>query len=125
MVTQLRQSTPVARKAHRCGMCNGSVQPGERYHRSTNLFDGRVYDFITCSPCESDGILAEVHAWCGSPWEGVSAEDAYEWAHDNRDQPAAAAWLTRYGCNCEGCAPDDDPTGTPMAGDTSRAGGVL
>lgn len=110
MVTQLREATRRAAKEHRCGMCNGTISVGEEYRVSTNVFDGRVYDFRECTACAKDGIVHEVYAWAYSPSEGVDGEQAWEWAHEHRDHDllgaAALAWLARNGCTCERCQPD-------------------
>lgn len=111
MPTQLREATRIARKAYRCSMCNGAIEAGTSHHVSTNLFDGRVYDWRTCRSCVEDNIVSEVYFWAGSPDEGVGFEQAWEWAHDHRDDPAlgreASALLARCACKCERCAPED------------------
>ena len=111
MVTQLRGATRTARKAYRCHMCTAAIEPGERYHVSTNVFDGRLYDFRVCDPCREDRITSEVFYWCGMPDEGVTAEDAWEWAHEARHAGSshpeivhmAEDWLRRCDCQCERC----------------------
>lgn len=107
MPTTLRTATRVARKPHRCGMCNAPIGVGERHHVSTNLFDGQVYDWRECQQCTDDRICNEVYHWWGCPDEGVGYESAWEWAHECRDDPAlghaARAWLTRSKCACERC----------------------
>lgn len=82
MPEQIREGTRTARKLHNCGMCNGKIQPGERHHVSTNVYDGRAYDFRTCQPCEADGIVAAVYEWAGWPDHGVAYGEALEWAED-------------------------------------------
>lgn len=108
MVQQLSESKPTARKQHRCSLCNGVISPGETYSRSTNIYDGRVYDFIECGSCVRDRVGSEVYDWSGCPDEGYTFEDAYEWAHDSRHTETrgemARAWLARCGCTCEVCA---------------------
>lgn len=115
MPEQFRSEFRAARKAHQCGMCCATIEAGERHHVSTNVFDGRVYDFRTCAGCEDDRILAEVYAWCYSPDEGVNAEAAFEWAHEHLEHEqlgeAARRWLTRAGCRCEQCTPDQTAAG--------------
>lgn len=97
----LSESKPKARKVHRCGMCNGQIVPGEVYNSATYK-DDDLYVFKTCQPCEKDGIVTEVYSWCGGPSEGVMAEDAWEWAHEEAS-PEAERWLARHGCRCERC----------------------
>ncbi len=96
----LRDSRPVARKAHRCSSCNVRIEPGTRYHRATNLYDGRAYDWIECDACE--GLTSIVWDWAGQPDEGVVYDDFSEWAHE-LESPEAAAWLARSGCTCDDC----------------------
>ena len=102
MTIQLRQSTPTARKAHRCSLCDGTIPAGDTYTRSSNVFDGHVYDFLTCQGCEADRILIRVYDWYGDPDEGVSFDDAIEWATehaahgDGAARSAAARYLDRY-----------------------------
>lgn len=81
MVAQLKEATRRARKVHHCGMCNAQIQPGDLHHVSTNVYDGRVYDWRECLPCHRDLIVNLVHDWTGG-WadEGVNYEDAVEWA---------------------------------------------
>lgn len=106
MSTLLNTSRPKARKAHRCGMCEGQIVPGETYRRDTYKADD-LYDFITCDPCEKDGIVTKVCAWCRDPSEGVTSETAWEWAHEG-PSPEAERWLARHGCRCESCQGGSD-----------------
>lgn len=111
MPTQLRATTRTARKVHYCSLCGGMVKVGEKYHVSTNVFDGRVYDWRTCLPCQTDGIINEVYDWAGMPDEGVDSESAHDWAHEARHADPghpkivrmAEDFLRRQGCNCETC----------------------
>ena len=108
MPTCLREATRSARKTHRCGSCNGVITVGQRHHVSTNLWNGRVYDWRTCEACQEDRIVEEVYYWAGSPDEGVGYESAWEWAHEFSTETgavgdAARRWLVRSGCACERC----------------------
>lgn len=108
---QLREAERVARKVHHCEMCTAMIRVGERHHVSTNVFDGRVYDWRTCAACRADGIVIEVYDWAGMPDEGVDQESAREWAHDAvqagpghpKIVAMAKAYLRRCGCRCERC----------------------
>lgn len=102
MVQQISEATRRARKPHQCGMCNATIQPGDHHHVSTNIFDGRVYDWRTCQPCERDGIVSWVYDWMSWPDEGVTYEHAAEWAPDEAtwsksgaERWAARNWLAR------------------------------
>lgn len=108
MPTQLGSATRTARKMHHCGLCGAMIKVDEHHHVSTNVFDARVYDFRTCSACEADGICAAVYVWCHYPSEGVVLEEAWEWAHEHRGEPPADRYLSRCGCTCEHCKPEED-----------------
>lgn len=111
MPTQLREAARVARKAHACSLCVGVIAVGDKHHVSTNVWDGRVYDWRTCIACATDGIIHEVYDWAGQPDEGVGEDTAQEWAHEARragpSHPKvvqmAEAFLRRRACNCESC----------------------
>lgn len=108
MPTQLREATRTARKVHHCGGCGVIIKIGERHHVSTNVWDGRVYDWRTCEACHRDNIVGEVYFWAGSPDEGVDIESAWEWAHEHCSLvsplgQAASDWIERNGCTCERC----------------------
>lgn len=77
----LRESTPTARKSHHCSLCTGPIHPGQTYFRDTLVYDGSVYDWLTCPACDADDIHMLVLDWAGGYLdEGVSVEVAYEWA---------------------------------------------
>lgn len=115
MVKTLRETTRRAAKAHHCEMCGAMIRVGDLHHVSTNLYDGRVYDWRECIWCHRDSICATVHAWWGHPDEGVGYDSARDWAEEValgwpwwqnwRGQPtrrasaderaAARAWLAR------------------------------
>ena len=94
---QLRTSTPTARKPQRCDWCYGPIQPGERYHRSTNIYDDRLYDWIACRACEA--LCVTVWEWAYRPDEGIGEDTYAEWAQDHCDDPEfgeqARAYLAR------------------------------
>ncbi len=45
------ESTPTARKEHKCCECYGVVQPGQQYSLVTGCWDGDMDTFKTCMPC--------------------------------------------------------------------------
>ena len=94
---QLRTSTPTARKSHRCDWCYDTIQPGEKYHRSTNIYDDHIYDWIACRAC--DALCVVVWEWAYRPDQGIGEDLFAEWAHDHRDDPElgeqARAYLAR------------------------------
>jgi len=97
MVYQLRASSPTARKTHPCDWCYTTIQPGERYHRSTNIYDDRLYDWVSCLACQA--LLLAVWDWAYGPDEGVDESSFAEWAQDHLDDPEhggkARAYLER------------------------------
>lgn len=96
MPTQLRErAVRKARKEHRCSTCTARISAGESYWSSTNLYDGRVYDWKSCSSCQEDHIIDEVYHWAGQPDEGVLTEDCLEWAEEVKT-PEAERFLTRF-----------------------------
>jgi hypothetical protein len=99
MPTYISERTRTARKPHRCSTCLGPIKPGDVYRVSTNVYDDRMYDWKECEACRSDCVIAEVYNWAGQPDEGVTYEDAHEWATDHRSDEkygtAATAFLSR------------------------------
>lgn len=79
MNTELRHKIVTARKQHQCSLCLARIQPGEKYERATLIYDGQIGDFLTCETCIDDRILGRVFDYWGLD-EGVTDEDAYEWA---------------------------------------------
>lgn len=51
MTTVLHESTPRARKLHRCDLCNRDIDAGETYHRQRSIYDGEPYVFKGCGHC--------------------------------------------------------------------------
>lgn len=95
--TLLRESRPTARKDHSCEDCFGPIPKGTTYRRATLVYDGHVYDWLECDPCEA--LAPTVWHWSYSPDEGVGPDEFLEWAEEHRDDPqhgeAARAFLAR------------------------------
>lgn len=94
----LKRLTPVARKSHLCSCCHTlAVRPGERYDRSTYLFDGRVYDWVLCALCKS--LAPMVWHWADVSAEGIGRDTYFEWATEMTNDvvhgESARAWLFR------------------------------
>lgn len=109
MVTLIRERTVTARRPHRCSTCGAVyVQPGQRYQRSTYVYDRHVYDWLTCPDC--DAIAVDVWDWSGSDGdEGIGQDDYQVWAEENIVDPRAVAYLRRSGWTDEQiaeCLPD-------------------
>ncbi len=43
---------PTARIRHRCCECYGVIEPGERYHLDSGVWDGEGESFKTCLQCD-------------------------------------------------------------------------
>ncbi|KSU80770.1 hypothetical protein AS032_08280 [Rhodococcus qingshengii] len=77
--------------------CNTvAIQSGVQYRRTTMVYDGRVYDWVQCQPC--DAIRNSVWQWSNND-DGIDADDYSEWADEFQDHPtlgeAARAHLAR------------------------------
>ncbi len=100
MPTLLHSERPKARKVHRCNCCTGEIPAGIQYCRETYVYDGRVYDWKVCAPCEP--LTDIVWSWMGCyADEGIDRDDYIEWAQDHQADPthgeAARALLARAG----------------------------
>ena len=72
--TLLRELHPRARKAHRCGECGRTIEPGEKYTLSKTLFEGRVEGYKTCDHCAvaRDWLGANCGGWLyGGVWADI------------------------------------------------------
>jgi len=45
------QTTPIARRDHKCGCCGSVLPKGQRYVRDTYKWDGKFHADKTCVPC--------------------------------------------------------------------------
>lgn len=89
MPSLIAEKTVTARKPHRCLCCGVvAIHPGQRYHRETYVYDGRVYDWVSCADCNE--IQGDVYEWHGCPDEGVGADEFDEWAMENRGEDSRA-----------------------------------
>jgi hypothetical protein len=52
MPTVYKCDHPVARKAHKCYECHGTIQIGEKYHKHHGIWDGHAADYKVCNECE-------------------------------------------------------------------------
>ena len=50
-VVVIADETPVARKEHQCSQCSRMIQPGEKYHRQRNIFEGEPQVYKECWQC--------------------------------------------------------------------------
>ncbi len=60
------ESTPTARRQHKCCECQGAILPGQKYQRAAGQWDGRMDVFKTCMPCvEARDWATSQMEWCG------------------------------------------------------------
>ena len=72
MVTVLKDSHPVARKEHRCLLCNGTINKGQRYYRQTCVYDAAPYDCIDHDECYEVAMKLDMDTDCDD--EGLTDE---------------------------------------------------
>lgn len=95
MITVLRQVRPTARKPHRCDDCYTTIHAGTPYHRDTLVYDGAVYDWVTCDEC--DALVTLVWRWVDPTGdEGVGQPEFTDWAHEHRTDPVHGDAARRY-----------------------------
>jgi len=68
---------PQARKPHRCYECGRTIDPGERYHRQSFVFEGDFDEVKTCAHCIATIDLGVALTGCPRAWYygGVFADD--------------------------------------------------
>lgn len=77
----------VARKAHQCCVCWGTIAPGDRYHRQRVVQDGDPGVF----KCHA---LCDLAYWWAHTDLGLDSDEAPDWHEDMAPLVAAffAAW---------------------------------
>ncbi|HKR41013.1 MAG TPA: hypothetical protein VJU59_15270 [Paraburkholderia sp.] len=62
------QTTPRARKEHRCAECGSKIEAGQQYERTFGVWDGSADQIKTCLQCVEmrDFVKAHVPCFC---WE--------------------------------------------------------
>ena len=75
-------TNPTARKPHTCDLCGAPITPGEKYERQRCVYDGHMYAWLTCVPCQEVAHQAwEYYADTIDYDEGLGTETTDEWAH--------------------------------------------
>ena len=98
----LRDKTPVARKEHRCNFCGGVISVGEKYNRQTNVYDGRVYDWVSHCECSKLAYELDMYDDCDEGLDGDGFVDnlnqyVYDNHYDDKIDDIAKVWqLPRY-----------------------------
>lgn len=80
MPTILKETYPTAKKEHICEFCGYKIQPGQKYVRQTNVYDGVVYDFITHQECKE--VAHELRMYDDCDDNGLCGEQFRKnWTH--------------------------------------------
>jgi hypothetical protein len=75
IMERLSDSTPTARKEHKCNFCGGIIGVGEKYERQTNKHDGDIYTWKSHFKCSLIASELRMFDECD---EGLTDEDFYE-----------------------------------------------
>ena len=117
-----RDTIRTARKVHKCSLCHGVIQKGEKYHdKAGNAIDeSNVYSAKECEACQL--VIQEyVESGAYDSSEGYCDEYIQEWWRDVKCYNCKHEYLPcQPDCNCnepEGCT-DRTKHGTCAAGDT-------
>ena len=105
MVTTIKESHPIAKKEHICELCGCKINKGQKYYRQTNVFDGRIYDWIEHEECREIASELDMFGECDYD-EGLSTDlfkeiidnYIYQEHHNDITDDIAEDWqgLTRY-----------------------------
>ena len=52
MLTLLKATNPIAKKEQHCMFCHRKINKGEKYNRSTIVYDRTIYDWTECDKCK-------------------------------------------------------------------------
>lgn len=72
MITVLKDSHPVARKEHRCMLCEGKIEKRQRYYRQTCVYDAAPYDWTEHDECHE--VARELYMYKDCDDEGLTDE---------------------------------------------------
>lgn len=98
----LRNKTPIARKEHRCEFCGEVIHVGEKYNRQTNVYDDRVYDWVSHCDCSQLAYELDMFDDCDEGLDGDGFIDnlnqyVYDNHYDDKIDDIAKDWqLPRY-----------------------------
>lgn len=103
-MTILKETTPVARKEHRCMYCHGIISKGQKYLRQTNAYDGYVGDWVCHQECHT--LAHELCMFDDCPDNGLDDEEfgervseyIYDEHYDSEADDVAKEWqgLTKH-----------------------------
>lgn len=98
----LKNKTPIARKEHRCEFCGEVIHVGEKYNRQTNVYDGRIYDWVSHCDCSKLACELDMFDDCDEGLDGDGFVDnlnqyVYDNHYDDKIDDIAKDWqLPRY-----------------------------
>jgi hypothetical protein len=72
----LSQSTPTAKKKHRCNFCGLPINPGEKYDYQFNVNDGDACSWKSHPSCSALADKLDMYHRCDD--KGVTEDDFYE-----------------------------------------------
>ena len=105
MLTTIKDSHPIARKEHICELCGCKINKGQKYYRQTNVFDGRIYDWIEHEECGQIVSELDMFGECDSDedlstdlYKEIIDDYIYREHYDDITGDIAEDWqgLTRY-----------------------------
>ena len=88
-MTILKDTTPIARKEHRCEFCYGTIAVGQQYRRQTNIVDGEIGDFICHTECME---VAPDYGLTDEMFRGAIDQYVYDNHYDDELDDIAADW---------------------------------
>lgn len=83
MSSLLKTLHPIARKPHSCMFCRCTIPVGEKYHRSTLVEDGELYDWITHEDCVKISSLMDMYSKAD---DGLNEETFLDLLYDYADK---------------------------------------
>jgi hypothetical protein len=72
----LSETTPTAKKKHRCSFCGQPINPGEKYELQFIVNDGDAFAWKAHPSCSELASKLDMYRQCDE--EGVTEEDFYE-----------------------------------------------
>ena len=105
MLTMLKELHPIARKEHLCELCGCKINIGQKYNRQTNIYDGRIYDWIEHEECHQIASELDMYSKCDcedglSPdyFKDILDDYIHQYHYNDFTDDTAEDWqsLTRY-----------------------------
>lgn len=78
-----KETTPKARKTHKCCECRGFIEKGEVYHKCTGIWSGEPITYKTCSDCEK--MISEIDKGISDRWEKLAFGELSEAVSQSED----------------------------------------